>query len=248
MENKQTIIELIRNPQLLNRNTVPFLRDMIKQYPYYQSARMLLLQNLYKLHDSGFNKELKESASLIANRKTLFDIVEAVNYEIPSNYEIENSEIKPHGEDLTMDLIESFLRHNPEEKTESRHRVKADPSSDYTAYLEELDDVELDEEEINDDIIPKMDVIAPIDKEIILPEIAEKEDEEDLFPIDEEPSVPTEEYYTETLAAIYVKQKKYDRALEIISHICADNPKKSAYFADQIRFLKKLVLITKEKK
>nr|MBP9637949.1 tetratricopeptide repeat protein [Bacteroidaceae bacterium] len=50
-----------------------------------------------------------------------------------------------------------------------------------------------------------------------------------------------ESYFTETLAKIYVKQKRYDKALEIIRSINLKNPKKSAYFADQIRFLEKLL-------
>ncbi len=51
-----------------------------------------------------------------------------------------------------------------------------------------------------------------------------------------------ESYFTETLAKIYVKQGRYEKALEIIKAISLKNPKKSAYFADQIRFLRKLII------
>ena len=57
----------------------------------------------------------------------------------------------------------------------------------------------------------------------------------------------SEEYFTETLAKIYVKQCRYDKALEIIKRINLNYPKKNAYFADQIRFLEKLILNNKNK-
>ncbi len=40
---------------------------------------------------------------------------------------------------------------------------------------------------------------------------------------------------------INIKNGNYQRALEIITEISLNNPKKSIYFADQMRFLKKLI-------
>jgi tetratricopeptide (TPR) repeat protein len=51
-----------------------------------------------------------------------------------------------------------------------------------------------------------------------------------------------EGYFTETLAKIYIKQGRYSKALEIIQRLNLIYPKKNAYFADQIRFLEKLIL------
>ena len=47
---------------------------------------------------------------------------------------------------------------------------------------------------------------------------------------------------SESLAKMYIARKKYSKALEIIESINLNFPKKSIYFADQIRFLRKLVL------
>ena len=54
-------------------------------------------------------------------------------------------------------------------------------------------------------------------------------------------------YFTETLAKIYIKQRRYSKALEIIRKLNLKYPKKSIYFADQIRFLEKLVINEKTK-
>jgi len=56
-----------------------------------------------------------------------------------------------------------------------------------------------------------------------------------------------ESCFTETLAKIYVKQHRYEKALEIIKKLSLNYPKKNAYFADQIRFLEKLIINAKSK-
>ena len=55
-------------------------------------------------------------------------------------------------------------------------------------------------------------------------------------------------FLTETLAQIYIKQKKYEEALTIIKRLSLNFPKKSIYFADQIRFLEYLIYNDKNKK
>ena len=55
-----------------------------------------------------------------------------------------------------------------------------------------------------------------------------------------------DEFYTETLARIYLKQHRYDKALEIIRSLYLNFPNKSIYFADQIRYLEKLVRINQK--
>ncbi|MDE6028033.1 MAG: tetratricopeptide repeat protein, partial [Muribaculaceae bacterium] len=47
---------------------------------------------------------------------------------------------------------------------------------------------------------------------------------------------------SESLARAMIKNGNYVKALEIITDLSLNNPKKSIYFADQIRFLKKLIL------
>ncbi|NLA62102.1 MAG: tetratricopeptide repeat protein, partial [Bacteroidales bacterium] len=55
-------------------------------------------------------------------------------------------------------------------------------------------------------------------------------------------------FLTETLAQVYIKQKKYEQALTIIKRLSLNFPKKSIYFADQIRFLEYLIYNEKNKK
>lgn len=57
------------------------------------------------------------------------------------------------------------------------------------------------------------------------------------------PPEPTDDtLLSESLAKIFIRQGRYERAYEIISGLNLKFPKKSAYFADQLRFLRKLML------
>ena len=62
-----------------------------------------------------------------------------------------------------------------------------------------------------------------------------------------EEELQEEEYFTETLARIYIKQGRYQKALDIIQRLSSNFPEKNSYFADQIRFLEKLIINNNKK-
>ena len=53
---------------------------------------------------------------------------------------------------------------------------------------------------------------------------------------------PENSLLSESLAKIYIKTHRYERAYEILSRLSLAFPEKNAYFADQLRFLRKLIL------
>ncbi len=53
---------------------------------------------------------------------------------------------------------------------------------------------------------------------------------------------PNSSLLSESLAKIFIKQGRYERAYEIISNLSLNYPEKSIYFADQLRFLEKLII------
>ena len=48
-------------------------------------------------------------------------------------------------------------------------------------------------------------------------------------------------FLTESLAKVYIRQHKYEQALVILRELNLRYPKKISYFADQIRFLEKII-------
>lgn len=295
-------VELIRNPERMNRATVDLLKRAIERYPYHQALYLLLLQNLYKVHDSQFGEMLKKYAVLVADRSVLFDMVEGLNYAI-SSHEIDGDDDAASKDgDRTLVLIDSFL-HSLPESPQSGSLSPADPSSDYSAYLEGLPDYPSDgdeqvasisaassesapqqvdtpsKENISQSSVAEPRILAPNKEETAtIPSASQSESEvhhdaphdasHDSVPANEftveairntlsetgenspdesVSSVPESEYFTETMAGIYIKQQKYAQALEIIRVLSAANPKKSVYFADQIRYLKLLVKLKNTK-
>ena len=138
---ENTTIDFIRNPELLNRNTIPVLQEAIRQYPYHQSLYLLLLQNMYKVHDPQFSSALRQYALMVADRAVLFEMVEGMNYNIPVQ-KLEDETVVADG-DRTLLLIDNFLRSIPAGPSGKADRTETpDPHNDYSTYLEQLPDYE----------------------------------------------------------------------------------------------------------
>ena len=112
-------------------------------------------------------------------------------------------------------------------------------SGSHFSSKDSYDDDSLEEEE--ETIEPTVEKTEPIVMEETPKETEELDEEDDEEPIDES-------YFTETLAKIYVKQGRYSKALQIIKKLNLNYPKKNSYFADQIRFLEKLIINAKTNK
>ena len=253
------LTELIKHPQQLDRDTLYELRSMLALYPYFQTARLLLLQNLYLLHDSSFDEELRRAAVYITDRKMLFQLVEATHYQLQrgKTKAVPQAADKPtvkEGESRTISLIDNFLDSIPQEETDADNEPKpkkkrqptpADAAIDYVAYLLECDDATPKEQKtpqlkghnLIDSFIQSNDrgKIVLNETPEYLPQINDDNDQGALKEGDEG-------YFTETLARIYIKQGRYSKALKIIRQLSLNYPKKNAYFADQIRFLEKLII------
>ena len=90
------IVELIKHPERLDRDTLYELRSLLALYPYYQTARLLLLRNLYLLHDPTFDEELRRAAIYITDRKVLFNLVEAAHYQLRQRSPRKSSIVSQH--------------------------------------------------------------------------------------------------------------------------------------------------------
>ena len=252
------ILELIHHPERMDRDTLYELRSQVALYPYHQTVRLLMLQNLYLLHDPTFDEELRRAAIYITDRRVLFNMVEAAHYQLhkpnqsnsktPSNQSNQNTQ---SDSSRTISLIDSFLDTIPQEepKPGKRKPTPADAAVDYVAYLMETEGADAPGERP----VPEMrgqsliDTFINSDKgRFTLSDVPLPSDDSEHHEEESEEEVG-EECFTETLARIYIKQGRYSKALEIIRRLSLQIPKKNAYFADQIRFLEKLIINNNQK-
>ena len=251
---QQRIHELIQHPERLDIDTLYGLRELVARYPYFQAARLLFLRNLFLLHDASFGEELRRAAPLVSDRRALFEMIEAVNYRIqPEPLECEPEPAPIPDGDRTVSLIDSFLDSAlaAESKPTKGNAPAADPAKDYVAYLMQLEDAtpasapaESGRSERSASLLD--DYLDHGDERIVLPEQETPGPTTAATAAAE--SEPEEDYFTETLAKIYIKQGRYEKAIEIIRKLNLHHPKKNSYFADQIRFLQKLIINNKYQK
>ena len=106
------LTRLINHPDEMDRDTLYELRSLLALYPYFQTARLLLLQNLYLLHDPTFDEELRRAAIYITDRKVLFNLIESAHYKLQPQKKKDApaaSEGDKPKENRTISLIDNFL-------------------------------------------------------------------------------------------------------------------------------------------
>ena len=237
----------MKQQAFMDDSTADELQEIIIKYPYFQTIRLIYTQNLHANRDERYGDELGKTAILCADRSQLFYLIHAERYQQLLK--------QPGGEvlsekDRTEILLNSYLRSFEEEEPSEALSIMGEEhvaSIDYFAYLqsEGLDMYEGDTHRPqfqHQDIIDAF--IEKADNDRIRPSLSIERTE----PVKEEPEEGESEFLTETLAKIYLKQQKYEQALTIIKRLSLNFPKKSAYFADQIRFLEYLIINEKNKK
>ena len=243
----------IQHPEALDKDSLYELRNLASRYPYFQAVRLLLLKNLYILRDPSFGEELRRTIIYIPNRLMLFQLIEGGTFALKALKPAAQSGQQPLEDvsiDRTLSLIDAFLATVPTE-VQGNDTIEMDYAVDYTAYLmnEGEEPAAISEAASEPNLLKGQNLI---DDFIEQSESADKETSLlSLSDIKPAPQTEAEELdetcFTETLAKIYVKQQRYDKALEIIRKLSLNYPKKNAYFADQIRFLEKLIINAKFK-
>ncbi|GHT76124.1 hypothetical protein AGMMS50262_13450 [Bacteroidia bacterium] len=232
----EKLIRLMKGETAYSEETLSELKNLLEEYPYFPAAQLLYTLNLQANKDTRFNAELRKSACYTGDRKKLFYLVESGDFPPEMIAALEEEEEQAGAS--AFDLIDFFLAEK--EPEEPKFAI------DYVSYLS-TETSEFSETEImplkHQQAIDKF--LEEDEKEPIRIKLKEPEENETATPLAEiQPE--KEMLFSETLAKIYLKQKKYERSLEIIRKLSLLYPEKNRYFADQIRFLEKLIANTKK--
>jgi len=247
---KDHLYNLMENPSLLNCHSLAELRGLIDKYPYFPSIRMMYLERLLTSDNVKFREEFENMAIYIPDRRKLFLLIEGAGvYEQP----LPEKETTTNG---SFELINSFLSKQEGSDILPQSDIIFQPSAsaDYFNWaffkdipvIEEDQPVAFEQNDLIESFIKKSEEgffstrlsteqhnNVSDDKGDIYEELDFVKQQEDTF-------------FTETLSQIYIKQKRYERALEIIRKLSLKYPEKNVYFVDQIRFLEKLIINNKK--
>ncbi len=241
------IIDYIRRPDTIDNDAIAQLQALTQEHPYFHIARILLLQALYKKHDPAYDETLRRTAILVPNREAIFRLTEEPHYtqaEERKRYE----ETTDDSESRTVSLIDNFLEAQTPVSPVS-HPI--DAAQDYIGYLLQQESRQGTQRQ---EALPMNgggvveDFLENEHGRIVLDDNLEDEhnesqsDNSNVYENDE-----NNEILTEIMAGIYIKQGKYENAVKIIRQLSLKYPKKNRYFADQIRFLEKLIINNKHK-
>lgn len=249
------LYQLMENPEQLSAETLPELRQLMADFPYFHTVKLLYLKNLSELKDIRYSTELKKLAIGIPDRKKLFMLIEGSNYGIDLSQEIENKKLASD----SFSLIDAFLSSRDDDKdkdatVEASLLFQPSVSSDYIYWsLTEKESTNdgpestlLHHHELIDEFITNDDKRGLV---INLSNDTSTNEDSKTFNQESADTLSAgidDSYFTETLARIYIKQKRYEKALQIIQNLSLKYPEKNVYFADQIRFLQKLIINTKK--
>lgn len=250
----ETFIHFLQHPQHLTEKDLPRLEKILRQYPCFAAAKELYLRTLYQNKDLTYESQLFQTSLASPNRSRLFYFVQ--DKEMQENEQLLSSEgLEPDSlPSDAFDLIDSFLEQSgeslPESTSESTEKQSIESLEQfYATYDVEASLMPASESEPLEDVSfasPEIQAFLDHPQEEI-----PQEDAEDTPVISSSTDFETEvqsaweslpnDSLTLTLVKIYLQQKKYARALEILKSLSLNNPEKSVYFADQIRFLEKLL-------
>lgn len=239
------------------------IKNLINKYPYFQEGIFIYLKILYLAKDKTFRSELKRLSIFVSDKKALFYYVLSNEYQKFFEQKGTQKEINKSRTDI---LLNAFFETTNDLEVDlqidrSINGAGGMVHSDYFSFVENQDEVSPTDTEteskpmkfqnIIDDFINRAEEnynikITPVDK----PDNAKEEKVERKIKTEEEMSEELQDdfFFTETLANIYIKQQKYERAYEIIKRLSLNYPEKNIYFANQISFLEKLIVNQKHKK
>ncbi len=260
MENyKELIIKAARSTEPLTDDEVMTLRRISHDYPASALAPALLLSRADSLLSAEERAALQTRVALTGGDRTaLINLIDPSGMQFAHFYPAEPAVKKPTTENAIDTFLEAYGHQSPEEDA-LLERMIFNPVPDYAEQLARDDASSPRPQQpagSQDALIDAFLASNPVAK------TTAEHGESDAVPVEmpspqasvpakpepatvehrKEPAPSQSSSLSESLAKIFIKQGRYDRAYEIISNLNLNYPEKSVYFADQLRFLKKLMI------
>lgn len=233
---RNQLIDFLREPGKLSNDTLFVLDELIDQYPYCPTVRVLLLLNFYLEKTYKYDQQLSLIAAHAGNRARLKQWIN-------------------HLEVLNESVEESLVSEAETEKKKELLNAKVDDLEE--RIRQELEEIETKRTSLRDLLDEKRKLMAlqdetpveqstrPLPKDKYLEEFLENEFKAEhgksrfFDPVDSarKSLIDQEEIVSETLAEVYIHQGNSAKAIKIYQQLMLKYPEKSSYFAALIKKL-----------
>ena len=211
---KSEFISKLERIDRVNGQDFDDIKDITRTYPYFQAAKALYLKSLKAVSSIDYNQELKYTAAQTIDRTVLFDLITSESFTVSENTN-SNNEL---GEDPIPFKAGDEYSFSEWLKLGSSSSKKEGYTIQESKSSSSLIDIFLKGN-------PKM------------PKVEKSSSSPAINPINDS---NIEGLMTETLAKVYLAQKKYENALVAYRILSLKNPEKSSFFADQIKKIEQL--------
>ncbi|QVY64962.1 tetratricopeptide repeat protein [Polaribacter sp. Q13] len=243
-----TFIDLIKNKTQVQEVETAELKTVVEEYPYFQAARVLYLKGLKNQDSFKYNNELKVTAAYTTDRTLLFNYITTNDFN-NKKPDIHQQIFEKISEEKTVkipsEIIETPIE-KPIETTEKVIEVKKALEIGKPISFSATEDHSFGEWlqlSAKKPIIRKTKIIVEktTEKEDLINTFIENNPKIKPLSKDKMVAVPVAKnsqdslLMTETLAKVYLEQKKYDNAIQAYRILSLKYPEKSGFFADQIK-------------
>ena len=235
MNNKE-FTTLLRNFNPSSSKSSNELETITKIYPYFQTAHFLYVKSLRNQEKINFNSVLEKTATITYDRSLLMNWIN-------EKYEVRSNEFKPKIEKNTFKVKPKnklILKENEKEKEKlSSFRSKKLSFTEWISISnnKSLNNIDFTDSDNNDN----WKIINSFLKKD--PKVSQSKNinSNSMIDLSSKSDFSNEELMTETLAKIFIKQEKYDKAYQAYKILSLKYPEKNALFAIQINEIKKLI-------
>lgn len=241
---------LIEQPTELKLSDEALLDEALEKYPYFQAIYALKLKLLANNNSFRFNQFLRKTATRTTHRAVLFEFI--TSKEFKQHQIVEKINLNHMQSDLEQalgittqeaEIIKSPDLFQKKEPLEFTHKDKQS-FSEWVSYLKiapvksaknQPDKIDLEfknpkvekQKQVIDNFINENPKIKPA-------KTLEKRDK--TLELKSKPS----QMMTETLANVYLEQKRYDKAIQAFKILILKSPEKSSLFANRINEIKQI--------
>jgi hypothetical protein len=238
----ESLLPYIQHPETLGPEALEPLRTAVAAHPYCAAYRVLYAMALGNVHSLQLPETVRRTAAYVPDRFHLLALTnqgEAEWVGLMADHNRRQAQQQEEGtasvaaerEDGGFNLIDRYLDHQALPDTAGEL-----PLYDVAANLEDLPDVPATSDN-QDDLIDSF-IEAEQQGTLFVPETPPDSTRPQEATVEK---IRDSAFLTESLAKIYIKQHKYAQALAIIRDLSLKYPEKNVYFADQIRFLEKII-------